>query len=225
MSKKWSVYKHTNKINGKVYIGITSKNPEDRWGKDGRMYLRKSNGVYKQPYFANAILKYTWDGFIHEILFSNLTEKDAKKKEIELIALYKSNCCRYDSPSYGYNMTDGGDGSAGKEWTQESREKVRQTLIGHTVSDETRMKISKSQTGKKHPISEEAKLRMIYSKSCKQVYCIELDVIFESVTVAAKAIGIDRSCISNACRGKQKTAGGYTWMYYSDYLIMKKCNI
>ena len=37
--KKWTVYVHMNKTNGKVYVGITSKNPpERRWQGEGSGY-------------------------------------------------------------------------------------------------------------------------------------------------------------------------------------------
>ena len=43
--------------------------------------------------------------------------------EILLIALYKSNCCKYRNPSYGYNMTDGGDGTVGRVCSEETKQK------------------------------------------------------------------------------------------------------
>ena len=101
----WIVYKHTNKTNGKVYIGITSTSVESRW--------RNGEGYYSQEYFYKAIKKYGWKGFTHEILFDNLTEEEARAKEIELIAQYKSNYRRYSNPNYGYNATDGGEGLSG----------------------------------------------------------------------------------------------------------------
>lgn len=45
------VYQHQNLINGKRYFGITSQNPERRWGKNG-------NGYKSTPHFYSAIQKY-----------------------------------------------------------------------------------------------------------------------------------------------------------------------
>lgn len=69
----WSVYKHTNLINQKVYIGITSRKPSSRWGLQGK-------GYKDQPKFFNAIEKYGWENFKHEIsqLNQNRTMKDTE---------------------------------------------------------------------------------------------------------------------------------------------------
>ena len=105
----WCVYKHTNKINGKCYIGITKTIPEKRWGK---------NGIgYKYQNFWYAIKKYGWNNFEHEILFCNLTEKECKDKEIQLIKKYNSI-----APN-GYNITHGGDGSLGLFPNEKTKEK------------------------------------------------------------------------------------------------------
>jgi hypothetical protein len=106
------VYCHTNKINGKKYIGLTCQLPEIRWGHNGNNYKQS------QPYFAKAIHKYGWENFDHEILFENLTATEAHDKEIELIALYHTyigdpECC-------GYNLTRGGFGGV-KYLTEEDR--------------------------------------------------------------------------------------------------------
>ena len=50
-------------------------------------------------------------------------------------------------------------------------------------------------------------------KISKSIYCEELDRMFESATVAAKELQIDRGHISACCRGKRKTTGGYHWRY------------
>lgn len=56
IDKIWTVYVHTNLINGKKYIGITSMSPEKRW--------RNGTG-YTCGAFKSAIAKYGWDGFSH----------------------------------------------------------------------------------------------------------------------------------------------------------------
>ena len=87
------VYKHTNKENGKVYIGITSQEPKRRW----------QNGAgYYGTYFYNAIQKYGWDGFEHEILLEGLTKEQAEEIETDLIAKYGSA-----NRENGYNVSLG----------------------------------------------------------------------------------------------------------------------
>lgn len=83
------VYKHTSPSN-KVYIGITKLNLIKRW-----------KGYINNTYFFRAILKYGWNNFQHEILYSELSEKEAKQIEICLIAYYNS--------TDHYNKTKGGD--------------------------------------------------------------------------------------------------------------------
>lgn len=114
----WCVYIHTNKINGKVYVGVTKDKPEIRWGTNGCGYREN------QPVFRYAIDKYGWNNFAHEIVANNLVQQDAFQLEIELIAKYKSNCRRYKNPSYGYNMTDGGEGVSGRFCTDETRRAI-----------------------------------------------------------------------------------------------------
>lgn len=86
------VYAHTNKFNHKIYIGITSTSVNKRW--------RNGLGYYNQYYFYNAIFKYGWDGFYHEILASGLNKENALNLEKFLIKILKSN-----NSKYGYNIS------------------------------------------------------------------------------------------------------------------------
>lgn len=122
------MYKHTNRHNGKVYIGITSQRPSKRWDC-GR-------GYQKNQHFWGAIQKYGWDSFEHEILFENLLPDEAFEKERELIQTFDSR-----DPEKGYNLSSGGECGAagmsgekhpmwGKRHSEETREKLRQQRLG-----------------------------------------------------------------------------------------------
>jgi len=130
-SSTYCVYKHTCLINDKVYVGITARTPEVRWS-NGRGYR---NNVY----FTNAIKKYGWENFKHEILYDKLTLEDAKQKEIELIALLKSNI-----REYGYNISSGGEPGNGVHCTEERKAKIRAGRLGYKCSEETRRKIAEA---------------------------------------------------------------------------------
>ena len=96
--RKYSVYIHTNKINGKRYIGTTKRKPEKRW--------RNGEGYKDQPHFYSAIQKYGWDNFDHFILEVD-SEELMYQLEQQYIAYYKTTDRRY-----GYNKSVGGSSGA-----------------------------------------------------------------------------------------------------------------
>lgn len=112
--KKWKVYKHKSP-NGKIYIGITSQEPERRW--------QNGYGYATQQLFWRAIQKYGWDNFEHEILEENLTKEEAFQRENYYIDIFKSN-----QREYGYNITSGGDGC------RDTGSPVAQLLNGEIVN-------------------------------------------------------------------------------------------
>lgn len=161
------VYMHTTP-SGRRYVGMTCKDPKNRW--------EKGNGYRNQKYFYLAIQKYGWDNIQHDILFSALTKEEAEQKERELIAFYNSADRRY-----GYNIDLGGKSkgrcseetrkkiseaqkgkkpseymlqrakevNTGKICSEETKRKISLAQIGKVVSVETRTKISNSHKGKK----------------------------------------------------------------------------
>jgi hypothetical protein len=51
----------------------------------------------------------------------------------------------------------------------------------------------------------------VAKSKCKPVLCVELNKVFNSLTEAALEFNLSVGNISNCCRGKGKTAGGYHW--------------
>ena len=94
MEKKYIVYQHISP-NEKIYIGITSQSTKRRW--------RNGEGYKSNEYFYNAILKYGWENFKHEILFEGLSKEKAEEIEKKLIIKLDTT-----NPSKGYNLRDGG---------------------------------------------------------------------------------------------------------------------
>lgn len=127
IEKQWCVYVHIFP-NGKKYFGITSKAPRKRW-ENGAGYSQVG-----QPIMYNAIQKYGWENIEHKILFENLTLDEARVKEQELIAKFKTNCCRYGN-DFGYNMTDGGEGTFGHKAGEKVAQVNRNRLLGKKGKD------------------------------------------------------------------------------------------
>lgn len=130
----YCVYIHINKINGKKYVGQTCQTVEKRW--------QSGHGYEKCPYFWNAIQKYGWGNFDHEIVASNLTKEEADN--FEKLLINKLNLLDREC---GYNLKEGGSHGSLPE---ETRQKIRESHIGQYLSDETKKKISESKTGEKN---------------------------------------------------------------------------
>ena len=112
---RWSVYIHTNKTNGKRYVGITSQKPSTRW-KNGCKY----KGC---RYFNFAIEKYGWDGFDHRIVISGISRAFAETIERGMIEFYKTNDSRF-----GYNIQPGGISAGGL--SEEGLQSIRECNTG-----------------------------------------------------------------------------------------------
>lgn len=90
--ENYNVYVHTNKVNGKKYVGMTRLNPERRW--------ENGFGYRKQTKFFDEILAYGWNNFEHEIIATGLSRMEARAMEAELIN-------KYDTIENGYNKICG----------------------------------------------------------------------------------------------------------------------
>ena len=110
----WTLYMHTNKINNKKYIGITSQDPKMRW--------HSGNGYSNNDIFYADIQQYGWDNFEHKIIADHLTIQEIGKLEDEYIEKYQTR-----NPEFGYNKAKGGvnPGRLGLPHTEETKEKIK----------------------------------------------------------------------------------------------------
>lgn len=133
------VYKLTNKINGKCYVGRTVHTLDERWKGHVGSAIREDNGMM----IARAIKKYGFDSFDREVI-EECTDNQVVDREmywIEKLGTHVTNG--------GYNLTLGGDGGIlGHRFSDESKEKMRQRAFGRKHSDITKAKMSASKLGK-----------------------------------------------------------------------------
>lgn len=223
----YKVYKHTlpsdisKKDNDMVYIGITCQKPEYRW--------RNGEGYKQNAHFYNAIQKYSWDNYTHDILFDNLTKEEAEQKEIELIAYYNST-----NSKFGYNIQAGGNLCGEvfekpvicvetKTIYKSATEAKRILGISNATISACCRGENKIAGGFHWMFAEEYSddkvdelLKNTQSKKCKQVLCVDTGKIYNSITEASLDVGISTSSIGGCCSGEYIHAGGFRWMYLDD---------
>lgn len=178
-NKMGYIYKITNKINNKIYIGKTENSIQHRFQEHIKT-SRKSCSYRSHLY--SAMREYGVDNFSIELVES--CDERLDERERYWIKFYQSQ-----NPDIGYNIHEGGRGGrtfvetppqmtqkqidalrvgwylpasekqkqtvkslmTGRTVSEKTREKLRSANIGKVVSNETREKLSKIRKGKKLP--------------------------------------------------------------------------
>jgi len=185
------IYKITNKLNGKQYIGQTV-NPFKRWSR------HKSNK--EKTAISHAIAKYGCENFSFYIESEYYSETQLNDAEDYFIQFYNTL-----SPN-GYNRVIGAQKN--RVWSEESLKKAsdskkgpknpRYGKFGPIHTEASKLKLRNSRLGKKP------------STMCK-IICVELNQIFNSMVEAAKVLKLKPHKISLVCSGRRKSTGGFTF--------------
>lgn len=210
------IYKITNKVNGKIYIGQTIRPLLVRWKHHCNPANKNCVAMHR------AIQKYGKENFTVEQIDVACDRDELDKKEIYWIEFYDSM-----NPDKGYNLIKGGEH---REISEETKRRLSSVAKGRKMSSTTKLKMSTAHKGQK--LSEEsiakcvatkrangtyekiAKIAPINAMKCaKKVKCIETNEVFESITEAAKAKGVFRQNLSACLRGVRMTAGNLHWGY------------
>ena len=125
------IYKITNKVNGKVYIG-QSDNIERRWKNHKKDAFWPNSHVYNYPLY-RAMRKYGLDNFLFEIL-EKCKKEELNQKEVSYIA-------QYDSFRNGYNQDEGG--TAASHPLKLTPQKVQEIIQILKTSNKTNTQIAK----------------------------------------------------------------------------------
>lgn len=150
---------------GKRYVGIGLSKKGGinmRWSSYKRLKCKDQSKLY------NALKKYGPENFIFEIILETNDVERAKNVEKQLIALWNLK-----NDKYGYNMTDGGDGSVGFKHSKETKDKISLTNKGKKRTEEYKRNMGIRFSKENHPcwgmkFSDERKMKM--SKRMKKYY-------------------------------------------------------
>lgn len=119
------IYKITNLINNKVYIGLTKKSSDERF-KEHKSSINKKSNI--NCYLPKSIKYHGAENFICECI----VEGDFDKESLNQLEKYYTKLYNSNNKKYGYNLTEGG---IGIYQTKESIHKGANTRRGRKLSD------------------------------------------------------------------------------------------
>lgn len=187
--KQLIIYKVTNVINGKVYIGQTKRDLQLRW--------REHCACKKDRLFNRAIEKYGVKNFTVEQIDVACSQEELNEKETYWIKFFDSA-----NKENGYNLSLGGEfGSFNEDVLRrmsESHKGAKNHFYGRKHTSESKKRMS-----------ETSKIKNNFVK----VRCVETGEVFNSIVDASKTYNLKPTHITRVCKGKRNMTGGYHWEY------------
>ena len=249
MEKTYVVYMHTSPSN-KRYIGLTSIKPEYRWnggyGYHDNCYFTRAINKYgwdnfKHEIVASDLTREEAEHMEIELIIKYNTTDKNYGYNIEL----GGGFCGHHSEETKEKIRKSTEGVKnhfyGKHHNDEAKnaisEKAKErfkNINNHPMYGRNHNQQSKdlmSQKAKerlkdksKHPLFGKFGKDNPNSVQVAQINKEngELIKVSESMTKAGEELKIFSNSISNCCNGKSKTAGGFIWMRYDDYINIKK---
>lgn len=222
---KCGIYKITNKLNGKAYIG-QSEDIYTRWSQH-KWHSEKNDVNY---IFSNALKKYGVDNFSWEII-EECSVAQLSERERYYIEQYHTYIGWDDAK--GYNMTVGGDGYTGGTIKVDQYDKNGKLLkVYSSISEAARQcdvhKTQITQCCKLNPKyrsaggyqwryhGDEPPSLYKYRDTLSVQQCFnngEVVAEYPSVVEAAQTIGVSSGYIQACCNKGGIGAKGYMWRY------------
>lgn len=205
--RKFIVYQAVNLINGKRYVGITSRVLQRRISEHRcHAVAGRGNGN-----FARAIRKYGIETFKFSLLKVCSDRYDVCAEEIRLIAALRPQ----------YNSTKGGDGQLSRPMTEAGRKRLsdfhrgKQWHKGHTHTDQVKVRMAIAAKERNH--------FAVYghlgpASVARKVICLDEGLTFESASAAARHYSASKSQIIELCLKdpRRKTCKGKRFEYVEE---------
>lgn len=193
------IYKITNKVNEKFYIGKTVY----------PLYVRFSQHKYiaitklKKTYLHNSIRKYGIENFEIKLLETVDNIEKLNEKEKYWIKELKPN----------YNLSEGGEGNFGYKFTDEQRQHLSNIRKGRKLSEQHIKSLSEANKGKKNPMyGKFGKLNPFYGKKHSEEFIERKSKIYSFTDPFGEKITIKN--LTKFCRENDLHTGNMNSLFY-----------
>lgn len=202
------IYLITNNINGKQYVGQTTRALEKRWQE------HTCRGITAKSAVKSAIKKYGKENFTIQQIDSASNLEELNKKEIDWIN-------KLDTLNLGYNLHLGGGST---EITEETREKLSKAAKGRKLSKSHILRLKEVHVGSKRSKKSKEKMSAAAKKDTNRISHLNnisprkkiidnKNTIYNSITQASKTLNISRSSIYKVLKGEWQQVNNMTFSY------------